>query len=74
MCEPRIWLAKIRGNRLPEEVAELAGISRSAYVNIERGNRNPSVQMAKKIASALAFDWTIFFENKRFKTEQSHTA
>jgi putative transcriptional regulator len=35
------------------EVAELAGINRASYVHIERGTRNPSLDVAKKIAEAL---------------------
>ncbi|WP_426454856.1 helix-turn-helix transcriptional regulator [Paenibacillus sp. S-38] len=53
------------------QVSKLASISRSAYSNIENGKREPSVDMAKKIATALNFDWQIFFENKCFKSKQS---
>lgn len=40
------------------EVAEDIGISRAAYSNIENGKRNPSVEVAKRIAAVLGFDWT----------------
>ena len=30
---------------------------------IENGNANPSVKVAKKIAAVLGFDWTMFFED-----------
>mgnify|MGYP000958309101 FL=1 len=41
------------------------GISRQYYNYIERGVRLPSVKVAKKIASALDFDWTLFFEDSK---------
>lgn len=65
----RTWLIEKRGNLTQEQVAILAGISRTAYSNIERG-RGLSVNMAKKIAKALKFEWQIFFENDRFVTNQ----
>jgi putative transcriptional regulator len=66
----RGWLIKIRGNRTQEQMAKLVGISRSAYSNIESGIRGPSVRMAKKIASALGFEWMIFFDQKCAETKQ----
>lgn len=69
----RTWLIEIRGERTQEEVAQLAGISRSAYSNIENG-RGLSVKLAKKIAGALGFDWNIFFAEDRFDTNQSKSA
>ena len=30
---------------------------------IENGNANPSVDVAKKIASVLGFDWTLFYQD-----------
>jgi transcriptional regulator with XRE-family HTH domain len=67
----RLWLIELRGNLTQVQVAQLSGISRSAYSNIERG-RGLSVKLAKKIASALHFDWKIFFEEKRFVTNQNN--
>lgn len=64
------WLIDLRGRLTQEQVAMLAGISRSAYANIESGKRNPSVSVAKKIASALKFDWKNFFDDKLPKTKQ----
>ena len=60
----RNWLAAFRGNRTHQEIADLAGINRSFYTQIESGIRSPSVDTAKKIADALSFDWTIFFNQK----------
>ncbi len=59
--EKRQWLVDIRGDRTQEAVAFDAGVARSYYTQIETGARNPSVSMAKKIASVLGFDWTLFF-------------
>lgn len=44
-----------------KKVAEKTGISRVFYSQLENGKRNPSVQVAKKIAAELHFDWNIFF-------------
>ena len=58
------WLVEIRGDRSQYKVAAEIGISQSTYASIETGNRNPSVRMSKKIASAMGFDWTRFFEDE----------
>lgn len=63
------WLAEIRGDKSQYKVAEEIGIPQSTYASMESGARNPSVAMAKKIAAAMGFDWTKFFEN----TEQDST-
>jgi transcriptional regulator with XRE-family HTH domain len=70
----RQWLIQYRGNLTQEQVSFLAGISRSAYSNIENGKRDPSVSMAKKIAKALRFDWRIFFDDKCVEMKQNKTA
>ena len=57
------WLAEIRGERSQCKIAEEIGIAQSTYASIEVGSRQPSVQMAKRIAKALGFDWTRFFED-----------
>ena len=56
------WLAKIRGERSQQEVANEIGIAQSTYASIETGARKPSVPMAKRIAKAMGFDWVLFFE------------
>ncbi len=58
----RQWLIDLRGRRTQEEVAKTCGISQNFYSCIERGERTPSVDTAKKIGSALDFDWTKFYE------------
>lgn len=46
-----------------EQIANIVGISRSAYTNIERGTKNPSLSVAKKIKDALAYKKDdIFFD------------
>jgi transcriptional regulator with XRE-family HTH domain len=47
-----------------EDVAERAGIQRPYYTMIENGTRNPSVEVAKRIAKVMGFNWTLFFENE----------
>jgi transcriptional regulator with XRE-family HTH domain len=46
------------------EVGLMANISESMYSLIENGKRRPSVDVAKRIAAVLNFDWTLFFEKK----------
>ena len=45
--------ARIERNLTQEEVAQKAGISRSAYTNIERGVKNPSFDVAVRIKKAV---------------------
>lgn len=47
------------------EVAKGSGISESYYSMIESGERNVPVDTAKKIAEALGFEWTKFYEDER---------
>lgn len=56
------WLVEIRGKRSQQKVADEIGIAQSSYASIEVGSRRPSVDMAKKIAAVLGFEWTKFFE------------
>lgn len=60
----RQWLRDLRleRRRLCKEVAADAGITPQMYSAIETGQRSPSVSAAKRIAAALGFDWTRFFE------------
>lgn len=64
----RTWLKKLRGDLTKTEVAQATGIKRQYYSMIENGVRNPSVEVAKKIAEFLNFDWTFFFEDESNKT------
>lgn len=69
----REWLTQVRGNRTHQEVADLAGIGRAFYTQIENGARTPSVYTAKKIAEVLGFDWTYFFNDKCSEKLQTGT-
>lgn len=62
MKKPRDWLINLRGSMTQQEVANKAKINRAFYTQIETGERNPSVLTAKKIATVLGFNWTLFFE------------
>ena len=66
----RKWLIAIRKKlrRTQQQVADQAGIARNYYCQIETGARNPSVKVAKRIALALGFPWTIFFEEQGNET------
>lgn len=44
------------------DASRKAGISLSYYSLIENGFRVPPVRTAKKIARAIGFDWTRFYE------------
>ena len=68
----RDWLVTLRGDRSQQAVADKAGISQSGYALIETVSRNPSVAMAKKIASALDFDWTRFYQEGGADAQCSH--
>ncbi|OEH53153.1 XRE family transcriptional regulator [Oceanobacillus sp. E9] len=60
----RQWLKekRIRKGLTQFEVARKSDIERSYFTMIEQGRRNPSVLVAKKIASSLDFEWTLFFD------------
>lgn len=64
-----IWLKSIRlaVGMSGTKVAELAGITQQHYSLIETGVRCPSVDVAKRIADVLGFEWTRFFEDERGK-------
>ena len=46
-----------------QELANKVGVTRQMISAIEKGAR-PSVKTAQKIANALSFDWTRFYEEK----------
>jgi DNA-binding XRE family transcriptional regulator len=63
----RGWLKKLRHeshNLTQEQLAKMVGISRTMITEIENGNANPSVEVAKKIASVMGFNWTRFYEDE----------
>lgn len=58
----RTWLKDKRQNKSQELIAKMVGISQQMYSKIERGEGNPSVDVAKKIAAVLGFEWTRFYD------------
>ncbi len=68
----RQWLVQFRGHKTQEEVAAHCQIHRGHYSLIETGERTPSVAVAKRIASYLEFDWTLFFDKECVKSLQSN--
>jgi putative transcriptional regulator len=65
----RKWLKDIREKKgLTQEcLANEIGITRQHIGMLENGNSNPSPQLAQKIAEALGFDWTLFYEETQTK-------
>lgn len=59
------WLRKIRADKSSYEIAKEIGIPQSTYFSIETGTRRPSVDMAKRIAAVMGFEWTRFFEEEK---------
>jgi transcriptional regulator with XRE-family HTH domain len=61
----RKWLKELRQQKgfTQEDLAEIIGITRQHIGMIENGNSNPSPKLAKKIAKALNFNWTKFYED-----------
>ena len=59
------WLKKARIEKglSGEVVGERAGITQQHYNFIENGKRRPSVEVAKRLAAVLDFEWTRFFED-----------
>lgn len=43
------------------QAAKILGVDRSYLTYIEKGERVPSVDMAKRIATLLGFDWRVFY-------------
>ena len=59
------WLETKRKavTKCQKDISDEAGITQAAYSLIENGKRRPSVAVAKRIAAALGFDWTLFFDD-----------
>lgn len=75
----RHWLKQMRKAKdlTQFQVAQLSGISRSYYADIERGVANAGGQAAKNIADVLGFDMSLFFADSRRVTrheEKTKTA
>lgn len=64
MNNSRQWLIDLRKNEQLKqiEVAQACNITQEYYSRIELGNRNPSIKVAKRIASFLDFPFTMFYD------------
>ena len=65
MPKGRIWFKQTREDKgfTQEELAAKIGITRQHIGLIENGVAAPSVEVAKKIAAVLGFNWTRFYED-----------
>ncbi|MGD6778802.1 helix-turn-helix transcriptional regulator [Sutcliffiella horikoshii] len=75
----RKYLIKARKKKgfTHEHVADQSKITRQYYGMIEKGERTPSVSIAKRIGEVLEIDWTIFFEpnsNLRLRKDEKATS
>lgn len=61
----RIWLKDIRVSKglTQQDIADMANVDVTMISKIELGERRPSVQLAKRIAAVLGFDWTLFYQD-----------
>ena len=61
----REWLIAQRKNMALTQmaVAEMAGISRAYYAQLESDQRDPSIKVAIKLARLLELEWTSFYED-----------
>ncbi|RXT07986.1 helix-turn-helix domain-containing protein [Ammoniphilus sp. CFH 90114] len=59
----RNWLVDLRKRKglTQEDVAARSFINRAYYAQIEKGSRNPSMDVAKQIAQTLGFSATAFY-------------
>ena len=65
MPKGRIWFKQTREDKgfTQEELAAKIGVTRQHIGLIENGVVAPSVEVAKKLAAVLGFDWTRFYED-----------
>ena len=72
MPKGRIWFKQTREEKgfTQEELAAKIGITRQHIGLIENGVVAPSVEVAKKIAAVLGFDWTRFYEDDSDERKQ----
>jgi transcriptional regulator with XRE-family HTH domain len=72
----RLWLLQFRKSKglTQKQVADMCGISRSYYADIEQGSANASGRAAKLISDVLGFEMTLFFAEVRRETRQKNPA
>ena len=46
------------------QLSKQANVAQSMICNIEKGVRQPSVQVAKRLAAVLDFDWALIFKDE----------
>lgn len=56
------------------ELASIAQVSVRTVKAYERGERQPSIKVAKRIAAVLGFDWTEFFSDDREENAHENDA
>lgn len=59
-----VKVKRIEKGLTQEQLAKLVDIDRTMIGKIESGAATPSVNLAKKIADILGFEWTRFFDEK----------
>ena len=57
--------ARIEQNLTQTELAEITGINQADISKLERGNRNPTLNMLKKLANGLGYTLKIEFVPKQ---------
>ena len=64
--KPIMWLKdrRVQLGLTTYRAAALSGISQGHYSMIENGSRGVRIQTAKRIAKALDFEWTRFYEEE----------
>lgn len=62
----REWLRSFRKSKglKQQQAAELIGINRVYYTQIEGGTRNFNLRLAKRISDALQIPWQAFYDNE----------
>lgn len=53
-----------------EKLANISNVDRNYISDIERGERNVSLEIIEKILTALDIDFATFFNDKRFRDER----
>ena len=62
----RLWMVQKRLEKgmTQQELAERVNVSNRSISEIERGNRNPSGKLAKRLAKELGVSMEAFFEDE----------
>ena len=50
-----------------EHLANISNVDRNYISDIEKGKRNPSIEIVEKIITGLESDFATFFNDKNFK-------